>query len=60
MITREQANNELQRRCNVLICGDMYPIDMFDYRLMYALSADRKLEIVGNIFKSPELLELCK
>lgn len=38
----------------------MYPIDIFDYKLMYALSADRKLEIVGNHFQNPELLELCK
>ena len=40
--------------------GDPYEVDMFDYKLMYALSADRKLVIVGNRFQHPELLELCK
>lgn len=40
--------------------GDMYEINIFDYKLMYALSADRELEIVGNRFQHPELLELCK
>lgn len=36
-----------------------YLVDMFDYYQMWMLSrAD--LEIVGNSFQNPELLELCK
>ena len=39
--------------------GSYYLADMFDYTIMYILS-NEKLEIVGNRFQSPELLELCK
>ena len=37
----------------------LYEIDMFDYAKMAMLS-NLNLEIVGNRFQSPELLELCK
>jgi hypothetical protein len=36
-----------------------YMVDMFNYKVMAYLS-DCSLEIVGNRFQSPELLELCK
>lgn len=36
-----------------------YIVDMFDYGLMHRLSCT-DLEIVGNRFQDPELLELCK
>lgn len=36
-----------------------FVVDMFDYWKMWGL-AESKLEIVGNRFQSPELLELCK
>jgi len=36
-----------------------YFVDMFNYKVMAYLS-DCNLEIVGNRFQSPELLELCK
>lgn len=39
--------------------GDYAVIDMFDYVHMFVLSQTR-LEIVGNRFQHPELLELCK
>lgn len=37
----------------------LHCVDMFNYSLMHALSYC-KLEIVGNRFQSPHLLELCK
>lgn len=39
--------------------GDHFIIDMFKYMKMYALSI-AKLEIVGNRFQHPHLLEMCK
>lgn len=36
-----------------------FVVDMFNYQLMCELST-MKLEIVGNRFQSPGLLELCK
>lgn len=39
--------------------NDLFEIDMFNYDLMGRLKA-YFLEIVGNRFQSPELLELCK
>ncbi|HEY5632026.1 MAG TPA: hypothetical protein VIR31_07840, partial [Nitrososphaeraceae archaeon] len=39
--------------------GTYYEVDMFDYEYMYYLSKF-KLEIVGNRFQHPHLLELCK
>lgn len=38
---------------------DHHIINMFDYPLMSFLQG-QKLEIVGNRFQSPHLLELCK
>ena len=39
--------------------GDLFCIDMFNYNLM-AWLGNRQLEIIGNSFQNPELLELCK
>ena len=39
--------------------GYHFVVDMFDYWKMWGL-AESKLEIVGNRFQHPELLELCK
>lgn len=39
--------------------SEHYIVDMFDYNLMAKLSR-LHLEIVGNRFRNPELLELCK
>ena len=39
--------------------GDLFCIDMFNYNLM-AWLGNRQLEIIGNRFQNPELLELCK
>lgn len=48
---------------NHMIVKDEYGcygvVNMFNYSLMNILS-NRKLEIAGNRFQSPELLELCK
>ncbi|MFA5040032.1 MAG: hypothetical protein WC464_00160 [Bdellovibrionales bacterium] len=39
--------------------GNHFIVDMFDYTKMFYIACE-KLEIVGNRFQSPHLLELCK
>lgn len=39
---------------------DYYLVDMFNYDLMHYLSYGSNMEIVGNRFQNPELLERCE
>ena len=39
---------------------DYYLVDMFNYDLMHYLSYGINMEIVGNRFQNPELLERCE
>lgn len=39
--------------------GEHHLVDMFNYTKMFYISLE-KLEIVGNRFQSPHLLEMCK
>lgn len=55
-INNEPIYNHMIVKC---LWGRHLVIDMFDYKLMAYLS-ERELEIVGNRFQSPKLLELCK